>query len=88
MVQQLTTLTRRVATTRATLTAERTVAPLLTTTSTRARRWPAQSRPSGRPDGGYTTETVIVTALLAAAAIAIVGIIVAKVVLRAHSISL
>ena len=40
------------------------------------------------PDAGYTTEQVIVTALLAAAAIAIVAIVVAKITARANSINL
>jgi hypothetical protein len=44
--------------------------------------------PHERPDGGYTTETVIVTALMVAAAITIVGIIVAKVVARANAITM
>ena len=39
------------------------------------------------PEGGYTTETVIVTALLAALALTAVGIIVAKVVSAANNIS-
>ena len=39
------------------------------------------------PDAGYTTETVIVTALLAALALTAVGIIVAKVVAKANSIT-
>lgn len=39
------------------------------------------------PDAGYTTETVIVTALLAALALTAVGIIVAKVVSAANNIS-
>lgn len=41
-----------------------------------------------RPDAGYSTETVLVTALLVAAALAVVAIIVAKVVAKAHSIDL
>ena len=40
------------------------------------------------PDDGYTTETVIVTALLVAAAITIIGIIVAKVLAKANSITM
>lgn len=41
------------------------------------------------PDaGGYTTEAVVVMALLAAAAITIIGIIVAKVTAKANSINL
>ncbi|MDA8356552.1 MAG: hypothetical protein M0Z95_09740 [Actinomycetota bacterium] len=39
------------------------------------------------PEAGYTTETVIVTALLAALALTAVGIIVAKVVSAANNIS-
>ena len=39
------------------------------------------------PEAGYTTETVIVTALLAALALTAVGIIVAKVVTAANHIS-
>jgi hypothetical protein len=39
-------------------------------------------------DEGYTTETVIVTALLVAGAILIIGIIVAKVVAKANSLTL
>src|SRR4051812_29088473 len=38
------------------------------------------------PDDGYTSEAVIVTALLVAAAIAIIAIIVAKVTARANAI--
>ena len=38
------------------------------------------------PEAGYSTETVIVTALLAALALTAVGIIVAKVVAKANSI--
>ena len=41
-----------------------------------------------RLDDGYTTETVIVTALLVAAAITIIGIIVAKVLAKANSITI
>ena len=39
------------------------------------------------PDAGYSTEAVIVTALLAALALAAVGIIVAKVIAKANSIT-
>ncbi|MDA8056854.1 MAG: hypothetical protein M0032_02615 [Actinomycetota bacterium] len=39
------------------------------------------------PEAGYTTETVIVTALLAALALTAVGIIVAKVISAANNIS-
>jgi plasmid stabilization system protein ParE len=41
-----------------------------------------------QPEAGTTTEQVIITALLAVAAIAIVGVIVAKVTARAKSINL
>jgi hypothetical protein len=41
-----------------------------------------------QPEAGYTTEQVIVTALLAAAALVVVGIIVTKVTARANSINL
>ena len=39
------------------------------------------------PDAGYSTEAVIVTALLAALALTAIGIIVAKVIAQANSIS-
>lgn len=39
------------------------------------------------PEAGYSTEAVIVTALLAALALAAVGIIVVKVIAKANSIS-
>ncbi len=39
-------------------------------------------------DGGYQTETVLVTALLVVAAIAIIAIIVTKVTSKANSINL
>ncbi len=39
------------------------------------------------PEAGYSTEAVIVTALLAALALTAVGIIVAKVVTSAHNIN-
>ena len=39
------------------------------------------------PEGGYSTEAVIVTALLAALALTAVGIIVAKVVSSANNIT-
>ncbi len=38
-------------------------------------------------EAGYTTETILVTALLAALALTAVGIIVAKVVAKANSIT-
>ena len=40
------------------------------------------------PEAGYSTEAVIVTALLAALALTAVGIIVAKVTTKANSINL
>jgi hypothetical protein len=39
-------------------------------------------------DGGYSTEAVLVTALLVAAALAVIGGIIAKVTAKANSISL
>ena len=49
-----------------------------------AARWRALR---AHPDATYSTETVIVTALLAALALTAVGIIVAKVVAKANSIT-
>ena len=49
-----------------------------------AQRWQALR---ADPDAGYSTEAVIVTALLAALALAAVGIIVAKVIAKANSIT-
>jgi hypothetical protein len=40
------------------------------------------------PDAGYSTETVLVTALLVVAALAIIAIIVAKVTAKANGINL
>jgi hypothetical protein len=40
------------------------------------------------PDAGYSTETVLVTALLVAAALVVLAIITAKVVAKAKSIDL
>ncbi|WP_033328682.1 hypothetical protein [Streptomyces yerevanensis] len=39
-------------------------------------------------DGGYTTETIVVTALLAVLALSVVGIIAAKVLGKANGIDL
>jgi hypothetical protein len=39
-------------------------------------------------DAGYTTETVIIIGLLAAAAIAVIGIVIAKLVTKANGIDL
>jgi hypothetical protein len=47
-------------------------------------RWQALR---ANPEAGYSTEAVIVTALLAALALTAVGIIVAKVIAKANSIS-
>lgn len=41
-----------------------------------------------RDEAGYTTETILVTALLAAAALAAVGYLVTLIVAKAHSINL
>jgi hypothetical protein len=49
-----------------------------------AQRWQALR---ADPDAGYSTEAVIVTALLAALALTAVGIIVAKVIAKANSIT-
>ncbi|MBV9163760.1 MAG: hypothetical protein JO281_19915 [Pseudonocardiales bacterium] len=40
------------------------------------------------PDAGYTTETVVVTALLIVAALTVVAIIIAKVTAKANDINL
>ena len=50
------------------------------------RRHLAQERRTN-PDGGYSTEAVLATALLAALALAVIGIIVVKVTRRANSIN-
>lgn len=52
----------------------------------RARLTDARSRI--REDAGYTTETIVITALLAILAMTVVGIIVAKVTAKANGISL
>ena len=52
--------------------------------TTLAARWQALRAES---DAGYSTEAVIVTALLVALALAAVGIIVAKVIAKANSIT-
>lgn len=49
------------------------------------RRWQAV-RATG--DGGYTTETVLITALLVTLAIVVIGIILVKVTGKANSIDL
>ncbi|WP_239406293.1 hypothetical protein [Frankia sp. Cj3] len=48
------------------------------------RRWDAAR---AEPDAGYSTEATIIIALLVALAITVVGIISAKVIAKAHSIS-
>jgi hypothetical protein len=48
-------------------------------------RWELVQR---EPDAGYSTETVLVTALLVVAALAVIAIIVAKVTAKANGISL
>jgi hypothetical protein len=51
------------------------------------RRRVAWLREHARDDAGYSTETVIITALLAALAIAAVAVITAKVMAKAHGIN-
>lgn len=48
----------------------------------------SQIRRHTRSDAGYTTETIVVTALLAILALAVVGILVAKVTAKANGIDL
>ena len=48
-------------------------------------RWELLRR---EPDAGYSTETVLVTALLVVAALAVIAIIVAKVTAKANGINL
>ncbi|MEV0966470.1 hypothetical protein AB0J25_28475 [Streptomyces sp. NPDC049910] len=48
----------------------------------------AEVRKRAQSDAGYTTETIVVTALLAILALAVVGIIVAKVTAKANGINL
>ena len=57
-------------------------------TARQALQLPRTHKPAVREDAGYTTESVVVTALLAAAAIAVLAIIVAKVKARAQGITL
>ena len=54
-------------------------------TSTLKARWDVLRR---EPDAGYSTETVLVTALLVVAAIAIIAIVIAKVTAKANGIDL
>lgn len=48
-------------------------------------RWEVLQR---EPEAGYSTETVLVTALLVVAALAIIAIIIAKVTAKANGINL
>ncbi|PNE38176.1 MULTISPECIES: hypothetical protein [Streptomyces] len=48
----------------------------------------AEVRQHARSDAGYTTETVLITALLVILALSVVGIIVAKVTAKAKAIDL
>ncbi|GGO99169.1 hypothetical protein [Wenjunlia tyrosinilytica] len=48
----------------------------------------AEVRRHARSDAGYTTETIVVTALLAILGLTVVGIIVAKVTAKANGIDL
>lgn len=52
------------------------------------RRLVVRLRECARDDAGYSTETVIITALLAALAIAAVAVITAKVMAKARGINL
>lgn len=56
--------------------------------SARVRAYAALVRENARSEAGYTTETVVVTALLAGLALTVVGIIVTKVIGRAKGIDL
>jgi hypothetical protein len=62
--------------------------PILGRSALRAAALAGWLRDRLRDDAGYTTETVIVTALLAAAALTVVAIIVAKVTGLANSINM
>lgn len=53
-----------------------------------ARTHLARVRQATREDGGYTTETIVVTALLAILGLTVVGVIVAKVTAKANGIDL
>ncbi|MFC7305124.1 hypothetical protein ACFQVC_12945 [Streptomyces monticola] len=54
----------------------------------RARAWARQIKKEAAKDAGYSTETVIVTALLVIMGIAVIGIIAAKVMGKAQGIDL
>ena len=58
---------------------------LVTLWTTLKARWDVLRR---EPEAGYSTETVLVTALLVVAALAIIAIIVAKVTAKANGINL
>ncbi|MCJ0875579.1 hypothetical protein [Streptomyces sp. AP-93] len=60
----------------------------LDTLASRVRARLADVRRHARSDAGYTTETIVVTALLAILSLAVVGIIAAKVIAKANGISL
>lgn len=54
----------------------------------RTRAWGRRVRRGMTRDAGYSTEAVIVTALLAVMGLAVIGIIVAKVTAKANGIDL
>lgn len=54
----------------------------------RVQVWARRVRKAMAADGGYSTETVIVTALLVIMGIAVIGIIVSKVTAKASGIDL
>lgn len=54
----------------------------------RARAHLAEVRRHMRSDAGYTTETIVVTALLVILGLSVVGIVVAKVTAKANGIDL
>lgn len=54
----------------------------------RLRAHTAKVRKHARGDAGYTTETILVTALLAILALSVIGIIAAKVLSKANGIDL
>ncbi|MFI5808587.1 hypothetical protein [Streptomyces sp. NPDC051561] len=58
------------------------------TLAARTRIWARKARARMADDAGYSTEAVIVTALLAFLGIAVIGVIVAKVMAKANGIDL
>ncbi|MGW0734466.1 hypothetical protein [Streptomyces sp. NPDC002851] len=54
----------------------------------RLRAHMTEVREQARKDGGYTTETIVITAVLAILALGVVGVIVSKVTAKANGISL